>query len=92
MAAFDEQLNAFLNQADKFINYENTKKSHDDAKKFWHELKEDSDKLTQYLIALICKIIVCDTTQHQTSLSEVYENLVTKCENKEAFDKWIGKY
>ena len=90
MALNEARLKDLFEYFNDYIYLKNKNQTYEESKTFWINLKNDKDQLTAYIMSVICRIVTLDSVPISTTLSEIYDALVLKCDSKANFDAWIA--
>ena len=90
MALNEAKLKDLFEYFNDYIYLKNKNQTYEESKAFWINLKKDRDQLTAYIMSVLCRIITLDNVPITTTLSEIYDALVLKCDSKANFDAWIA--
>ena len=90
MALNEAKLKDSFEYFNDYIYLKNKNQTYEESKAFWVNLQNDKDQRTAYIMSVICRIVALDNVPISTTLSDIYDALVLKCDSKANFDAWIA--
>ena len=90
MALNEAKLKEYFGNFDKYITYNGKKHTYEETKRFWTEMSNDRDKITAFIMSIICRIITVDSVPIDTPLPDIYDALIIHCDTKANFEAWIS--
>ena len=89
MALSQARLKEYLDNFDDLMKFKNKKQTFEETKRFWSDMATE-DKLTSYIISLICRVITLDTIPSDTKLFDIYDALILKCDSRSNYESWTA--
>ena len=90
MALNEAKLKEYFGTFEPYISFNGKKHTYEDAKRFWTEMTNDRDKRTAFILSIICRIVTVDSVPADTTLPDIYDALIMKCDTKGNFDAWTS--